>query len=140
MSLFAIFMPLFLGGLSYNPIPIKTAVMSNSALPDASLCQLSVLECPNELKVEFTAYNSLASQTDQSPCISASGKNICGRDDVIACPRKYKLGSQFLINGKIYVCEDRTSFKIDGWDMFMDKDLEGAVNFGRRDLWLTIEN
>ncbi len=77
----------------------------------------------------ISAYNTVAWQTDDSPCISASGKNICGRDDVIACPVKYKFGTQFQILNKIYTCEDR--MRDDGGiDISFDKDIASAGNWG----------
>src|SRR5881392_1285736 len=33
-----------------------------------------------------TGYNTVPGQTDHTPCIAASGANICGRRDAIACP------------------------------------------------------
>ena len=61
----------------------------------------------------ITGYNTTKEQTDNTPCISASGKNICGRKDVIACPREYPFGSVFEIKGEKYVCEDRLNEKYD---------------------------
>ena len=66
-----------------------------------------------EFEATITGYNTIKSQTDSTPCISASGANICGRTDVIACPRKYPLGSVFEIKGKEYICEDRLALKYD---------------------------
>jgi 3D (Asp-Asp-Asp) domain-containing protein len=94
---------------------------------------------PYEEKIEnykeryfwISAYNSFEYQTDNTPCIPASGKNICGRNNVIACPRQYPLGTKFVIDNKQYICEDRLSeandYKI---DIFYDKDLQGALKWG----------
>ncbi len=86
---------------------------------------------------EISAYNTVEWQTDDSPCISASGKNICGRDDVIACPAKYKFGTQMQIIDKIYVCEDRMK-KDGGIDISFDKDIAAAENWGRKTLAVKI--
>lgn len=76
-----------------------------------------------------SAYNTVKWQTDDSPCIAASGKNICGRKDVIACPIKYPFGTQIQILDKIYTCEDR--MKHDGSiDISFDKDVVGAKKWG----------
>jgi hypothetical protein len=64
-------------------------------------------------ETKITGYNTTKEQTDSTPCISASGENICGRKDVIACPRKYPFGSVFEIKGEKYVCEDRLAEKYD---------------------------
>lgn len=89
-----------------------------------------------EVKTEIvyaytTAYNTLAYQTDNTPCIGADGTNICGRTDVVACPRNIKLGTRVKIDGKLYQCTDRTNLKYDGrFDISFDKDLKGALEYG----------
>ena len=81
----------------------------------------------------ITAYNTVPAQTSGNPCISASGKNICGRDDIIACSRKYKFGTKFEILNKIYICEDRLAIKYDDrLDISFDKDIIGAREFGKQ--------
>jgi hypothetical protein len=77
----------------------------------------------HELFAHVTGYNTVPSQTDSQPCIAASGANICGRRDAIACPRVIKLGTIIEIRGKAYICEDRTARKYDQrFDISCDKD------------------
>lgn len=77
-----------------------------------------------KIEAYITGYNSLESQTDETPCIGAGG-HICGREDVVACPRQYELGTKVVIAGKQYECLDRLSRKYDNrFDIFCDKDLE----------------
>lgn len=80
-----------------------------------------------------TAYNSVVSQTDNSPCISASGLDICKTEKLIcACPREYPFGTRFLIDGQIYFCEDRLHEKYDDRiDLLMKTDKE-AKQWGKR--------
>ncbi|MCK4454511.1 hypothetical protein KAU51_04215 [Candidatus Parcubacteria bacterium] len=106
--------------------------------------KLPVIKVEIEIKTEteteifeISAYNTVEWQTDDSPCISASGKNICGRDDVIACPIKYKYGTQMRILDKIYTCEDRMK-KDGGIDISFDKDIAAAINWGRKVLAVQI--
>ena len=78
-----------------------------------------------------TAYNTVEGQTDDTPCISASGDNICGRDDVVACPTSLPLGALVEINGKVYECLDRTNPRFNGrFDISFDKDVQGALAWG----------
>lgn len=78
-----------------------------------------------ERKAYITGYNTTRGQTDNTPCISASGDNICGRTDVVACPRGIKLGTKVEIRGKEYTCLDRTSSRYDGrFDISCDKDMK----------------
>jgi hypothetical protein len=70
-----------------------------------------------------TGYNTVPAQTSPTPCIAASGDNICGRTDVVACPRRISLGSFLQINGATYICEDRLAKKYDSrFDISCDKD------------------
>ena len=52
-----------------------------------------------EVRAYVTGYNTLRGQTDKTPCIAASRKNICGRRDVVACPREIPLGTVVEIRG-----------------------------------------
>src|SRR5438046_9837362 len=58
-----------------------------------------------------TGYNTVPWQTDETPCIAASGTNICGRQDAIACAPLLPLGVIVGIKAKNYYCEDRTAKK-----------------------------
>lgn len=92
-----------------------------------------------EIQMTVTAYNTFEIQTDSSPCIAASGQNICGRTDVVACPRSIPLGTKVEIEGKVYVCEDRLAMKYDNRiDISFDKDLQGAIKFGKQRLTVKI--
>lgn len=77
----------------------------------------------HELRAYVTGYNTTPGQTDSTPCIAASGANICGRRDAVACPRRIDLGTTVEINGSTYVCEDRLAKKFDDrFDISCDKD------------------
>lgn len=85
-----------------------------------------------------TAYNSVEAQTDSTPCIGAGGY-ICGVEGVIACPRKYELGTQVLINERPYICLDRLARKYDNrFDIFFDQDIKGAKEWGIKTIEVTI--
>jgi len=80
---------------------------------------------------QISGYNSVPEQTDSTPCIPASGDNICGMTNIVACPRVYPLGTKFIINGDVYTCLDRLSEKYDGRiDIFFDKDITAALDWG----------
>jgi hypothetical protein len=75
------------------------------------------------IETYVTGYNTVATQTDGTPCIGAAGTYICGRNDVVACPPLLKLGTAVEIGGKRYVCEDRTSRKYrDRFDINCNQD------------------
>jgi hypothetical protein len=75
------------------------------------------------IETYVTGYNTVPTQTDNTPCVGAAGTYICGRNDVVACPPFLKLGTAVEIGGKRYVCEDRTSRKYRGrFDINCDQD------------------
>ncbi|HEX6443054.1 MAG TPA: hypothetical protein VF007_12765 [Stellaceae bacterium] len=79
----------------------------------------------HDVKAYVTGYNTVAGQTDSTPCIAASGANICGRHDAVACPRRIGLGTVIEIRGTTYVCEDRLAKKFDDrFDISCDKDTD----------------
>ena len=94
-------------------------------------------EIPQErrrtIEATITAYNLIPEQTDDTPCISASGHNICGKRHVVACPRSVELGTWIIIDGVWYQCLDRLAVKYDNrFDVSFDKDVKGALAFGRQ--------
>src|SRR5437660_3875860 len=77
----------------------------------------------HDVRAYVTGYNTVAGQTDSTPCIAASTANICGRKDAVACPRHISLGTTVEIRGATYVCEDRLAKKFDSrFDISCDKD------------------
>ena len=82
----------------------------------------------------ITAYNTVPEQTwGGDPCISASGDNICGKKNVVACPRSIPLGTWVIIDNEYYQCLDRLALKYDDrFDISFDKDIEGAKEFGKQ--------
>ena len=85
-----------------------------------------------------SAYNSFENQTDSTPCIGAGGY-ICGRNDVVA-NNCLDLGTIIEIDGKFYEVQDRMNkrYGCDHYDIFMDKDLQKAKEFGRQELEVII--
>lgn len=120
--------------------PLRTQNLAFGEALDQDLCSLDVIKCQNEKTFTVSAFNTVEAQTDQSPCVSASGDNICGRSDVVACPRQYPLGTIFNIEGKDYVCLDRLAKKYDDRiDISFDKDIKGAKQWGVRKINITIK-
>jgi len=100
------------------------------------------LPLSHNVRAYVTGYNTTPGQTDDTPCIAASGANICGRTDAVACPRRIALGTFLVIHGTIYVCEDRLAKKFDSrFDISCDKDTDcpGHVT-GWTDIQVFAEN
>lgn len=116
---------------------VGTPTTSLSSVKDP--CLLTSVYCEGEKiptiirGATITAYNTIESQTDSSPCIAASGDNICGRQDAVACPRSIPLGTRVSIAGSDYTCLDRTAMKYNArFDISFDKDIKGALIFGKQ--------
>src|SRR5690348_330771 len=95
-------------------------------IPLALTTSLGTADAPlhRDMKAFVTGYNTVAGQTDSTPCIAASGADICGRRDAVACPRHIGLGTIVEIRGTTYVCEDRLAKKFDSrFDISCDKNM-----------------
>jgi|GEM_PF-3462756 len=109
------------------PLFIKTRTEGNVFIKDNE-----VYEIPTSTTYAYVSgYNTLPYQTDSTPCIAASGDDICGRTDVVACPRYIPLRTWIKIDGKYYQCLDRLNIKYDDrFDISFDKDVDGALAWG----------
>ena len=88
----------------------------------------------------ITAYNAIEYQTDTTPCISASGMNVCETDKLIcACPREFEFGTEFKINGKVWNCQDRLHSKYDDRIDLLLHTIEEAKEFGKQELEVYIK-
>lgn len=96
----------------------------------------------------FTAYNTLAAQTDDSPCIGARNNNLCELAPIlkvegkkICASRDLPLDTEIYIEGiGICVIKDRMNIRYKGTgrvDILMDTR-EEAINFGIKKLSYTI--
>jgi len=83
-----------------------------------------------------TAYYSVPQETDDEPCIIASGINVCEINikerKICACPRKYPFGTKFLINGEVWNCQDRLNIKYDDRIDLLFETKEEMKKWGKR--------
>jgi 3D (Asp-Asp-Asp) domain-containing protein len=127
-----------------NTLPYKE--MSLPAAPSRT----TVLSSPNivipntvsEKIVEMSAYTSRVEETDDSPCISADGTNICEYDGCVVASNDYALGTKIVVEG-FGECEvkDRMNSRYTGqgnMDIYFGMDLEGALEFGRKKIKIAI--
>jgi 3D (Asp-Asp-Asp) domain-containing protein len=109
---------------------IEETLVINNNLPDN-----------NEIAIkktgiyEITAYTSEAAQTDNTPCITANGFNLCehGQEDSVAAnflPFGAKIKMPDLFGDKVFVVRDRMNSRYyDRVDIWM-VDKADAINFG----------
>ena len=112
------------GGIAGSAIRMPAPVYSPTV---AAPPEFAGVQRPNEpalyMEAYVTGYNTVRNQTDDTPCIAASGANICGRRDTVACPRLLEFGTIVEINGRKYVCADRMAARFrGGFDINCDKD------------------
>ncbi len=124
-------------------------IFSGFCLPQHSLAyvfpelkSLPILENKEPMKIvelHVTAYNSLPWQTNDEPCITASGMNVCerGAEDIIATNYSYlPFGSKIkipeLFRDREFVVEDRMNKRYtQTLDIWM-KNYFDAKEFGRQ--------
>jgi len=102
----------------------------NGKLPESAGAEIDFSK-----HIVITAYNSEAGQTDNSPCITANGFNVCenGVEDTIAAnflPFGSKVKIPALFGDRVFVVRDRMnkrfSDRVDVWMI----ERPDAVNFG----------
>jgi hypothetical protein len=101
----------FVGGLAIAALATSYSYSSISSIDQAASVPEIVRAPDIYIETYVTGYNTVPAQTDQTPCISASGANICGRRDTVACPPLLRSGDVVEIKGRRYVCKDRTARK-----------------------------
>lgn len=113
----------------------EAAKLSNSDIIAASSTPNNIEEITRTSTHTMTAYNSEVGQTDNSPCITANGFNVCehGIEDTIAAnflPLGTKVKIPELFGDRVFIVRDRMNKKhpnrVDVWM----KDRHDAVHFG----------
>lgn len=131
------------GRMNKEPIEIPAeiapviAMAAAPELPDP--CYLEAVVCPGERVRSVSAYTSEISQTDGSPCISASGNNICEQwqDGNDVCAANFvDFGTKLYVEG-LGICTvlDRMNSRYpDTVDWYFGYDTHRAIEFGRQRL------
>lgn len=86
----------------------------------------------------ITAYTSSVDETDDTPFETASGAQT--GEGVIACPPKYDFGTQVVIEGRQYTCEDRMNRRYhnqERFDIWVETKDE-AFDWGVRELEIKV--
>lgn len=106
----------------------------------ADLPQEKPTENKNIRKVAMTAYNSEPGQTDDSPCITANGFNVCahGIEDTVAAnflPMGTKVKIPDYFGDRVFVVRDRMNARyqnrIDVWMLKRSDALKFGVRVAR---------
>lgn len=86
-----------------------------------------------------SAYNADPNQTDDSPCITASGYNLCQRGGRVVANNCFAFGTKVEIAGYVYEVQDRMNarYDCDHFDIYLEK-YEDAKKWGRRRIEVTV--
>ena len=130
-----------------KPIDHKTVALMIDAMENEtkSFGNLPVSEDARPRKtftVPMTAYTSDPAQTDDTPCITASGMDVCERDqeDVVAAnflPLGTRVRIPELYGDRIFTVQDRMNARYDKRMDFWMKDIKQAKKFGLK--YATVE-
>jgi 3D (Asp-Asp-Asp) domain-containing protein len=132
-------------GLSLIKIVNPGVISDGSVLyKDSHLPQNKGLEAKSTVNVVLTAYNSDVGQTDDSPCITANGFDLCkhGLEDTVAI-NGVKLGTKVrfpdLFGNKVFVVRDRMNSRygsnhVDVWMLSKANAITFGVKGSRMDI------
>lgn len=113
------------------PVPVQKPV---AVIPPAPKPVVS-----GQITAPVTAYSEIDS-CHYAGCPMSSGKRAYV--GAVACPSWISLGTQVVISGVTYTCEDRTATRLDGrYDIFMgygQASYDKAIQFGIQRLTVTI--
>lgn len=99
--------------------------------------KIEVIELKNAGQFTIYAYNSVESQTDGSPCISADNKDICERfanGEKMVATNDFPLGTELFLGdlGRFIVVDRMRSDYRKTVDIFMGYDVAKAKEFGKQ--------
>ncbi len=101
------------------------------------------IDTPRESRtVTMSGYTSRVEETDDSPCISADGTNICEYEGCVVASNDYALGTVIEVEGfGRCTVKDRMNGRYTGTntiDMYFGMDLQEAINFGRQQIEIAV--
>lgn len=107
---------------------------SNDLITLAYLAQQEI-KIVKKMKVVTTAYSSDPAQTDDTPCITADGYDVCAtNEENVVAANFLKFGTNVripsLYGNKIFVVHDRMNAKYNNRMDFWKKDTQTARNYG----------
>lgn len=119
----------------HQTVALMIKAMENETKPFGDLPIAEEAKPFKTMMIPMTAYTSEVAQTDDTPCITASGMNVCKRntEDIVAAnflPMGTRVKIPDLYGDRIFTVQDRMNKR---YDKHMDiwlKDLKQAKQFG----------
>lgn len=118
-----------------NSTALVIASMQNQTKDYGTLPVSETAKARKTFTVPITAYTSEVGQTDDSPCVTASGLNVCKRDqeDIVAAnflPIGTHVRIPELYGDRIFSVQDRMNARFNRHVDIWLKDLQQAKQFG----------
>lgn len=125
-------------GFIFNPITTHNSTLNQAQLKIQPKLE-KIQDNPfKEIKATVYAYNAEIGQTDNNPCLTADGTNVCQNPQSVIANNCLKFGTKVELNNKTYIVKDRMNKRYDcnDFDILMLTKQE-ALNFGKK--YLTIK-
>jgi 3D (Asp-Asp-Asp) domain-containing protein len=128
--------------MSHKTVALMIDAMENETKPFGDLPVSEIARPRKTFTVPMTAYTSDPAQTDDTPCITASGMDVCERnqEDVVAAnflPLGTRVRIPELYGDRIFTVQDRMNARYDKRMDFWMKDIKEARKFGLK--YATVE-
>lgn len=128
--------------MQHKTVALMIDAMENEMKPFGDLPVSEDARPRKTFTVPMTAYTSDPAQTDDTPCITASGMNVCERnqEDVVAAnflPLGTRVRIPELYGDRIFTVQDRMNARYDKRMDFWMKDIKEARKFGLK--YATVE-
>ena len=132
---------IFLIGITIGKIVFRCKTLEpqlTQPVPKVSMAD-DLFSEKEKISATVYGYSSDPAQTDDTPCITASGYNICGEHKNIVANNCLPFGTKVIIDGMVYDVEDRMAkrYGCDVYDLLFDSRDE-AINWGKRYLEIII--
>jgi len=128
-----------------RPVTITEEVVM-AERTEEDICSLAVVDCETGRKIDgiITAYTSLSELTDSTPCITASGYNLCTGKYPEVRPianNCLSFGTIVEIDGFKYTVLDRMNsrYGCENYDIWLP-EYEEAVNWGTKKLTVYVND
>ncbi len=121
--------------VDHKTVALVIEAMQNETKAHGVLPQAEDAKPRKTFTVAMTAYTSDPAQTDDTPCITASGMDVCERDqeDVVAAnflPLGTRVRIPELYGDRVFTVQDRMNARYDKRMDFWMKDIKDAKKFG----------
>jgi len=125
--------PLFLGFLFLTILIITIPALSHHKEDEKLIApkieQEIILSEPIGHRI-VTQYNAVEEQTDDTPCISASGMNVCETNKKICASNEFPFGTLLLVGDTIWEVQDRTNSRYSHRLDLLVEDYNEAIEWG----------